>query len=364
MTPSTPSAPVPAASAGASAGLIRAVVVSWNGAHLLPACLDALRAQTLPAGDLSVVVVDNASTDGTAELLAREYPEVTCISSPTNLGFAGGVRLGMAGPTGRYIALVNNDLTLAPEALARLRSALEAPGGEKVAAATARILLAGTYRPERPGETPPRGSLTSGSLRFRATAPDDPAALTLVNSTGNIVRTDGTGADRDWLSVDGSTDAPADVFGFCGAAALLRCEAVDEVGGFDADLFLYYEDTDLSWRLRAAGWQIRYVSDALAAHLHAASSGASSALFRYYNTRNSLIVFTRHAPLGVVLRSIAQQAAGWVRALFRDGNDDVTRARARALAAFLRALPRTLRQRRRIWRGSAVSRRAVARYLA
>jgi len=338
--------------------------VSWNGAHLLPACLDALRAQTLPPGDLSVVVVDNASTDGTAELLAREYPEVTCISSPTNLGFAGGVRLGMTGLTGRYVALVNNDLTLAPEALARLRSALETPGGEKVAAVTARILLAGTYRPERPGETPPRGSLTSGSLRFRATAPDDPAALTLVNSTGNIVRTDGTGADRDWLSVDGTADAPQDVFGFCGAAALLRREAVEEVGGFDGDLFLYYEDTDLSWRLRAAGWQIRYVSDALATHLHAASSGASSAVFRYYNTRNSLIVFTRHAPFGVVLRSIARQVAGWARAVCRDGNTDVTRARARALASFLRALPRTLRQRRRIWRDSAVSRRAVARYLA
>ena len=96
--------------------------MSWNGAHLLPACLDALRAQTLPPGDLSVVVVDNASTDGTGDLLAREYPEVTRISSPTNLGFAGGVRLGMADFTGRYVAVVNNDLTLAPDALARLRS--------------------------------------------------------------------------------------------------------------------------------------------------------------------------------------------------------------------------------------------------
>ena len=364
MTPSTSSAPVPTASADGSARPILAVVVSWNGAHLLPACLDALRAQTLPPGDLSVVVVDNASTDGTAALLAREYPEVTRISSPTNLGFAGGVRLGMADFTGRYVAVVNNDLTLAPDALARLRSALEKPGAEKVAAATARILLAGSYRPERPGETSLRGLLASGSLRFCATEPDDPAALTLVNSTGNIVRTDGTGADRDWLSVDGPADAPGDVFGFCGGAALLRREALDEVGGFDGDLFLYYEDTDLSWRLRAAGWQIRYVSDARATHLHAASSGASSALFRYYNTRNSLIVFTRHAPFGVVLRSIARQVAGWARAVFRDGNTDVTRARARALASFLRALPRTLRQRRRIWRDSAVSRRAVARYLA
>jgi len=357
------SAPVAGDGTREPADRVRAVVVSWQGAHLLRPCLDALRAQTLRGEDLKIVVVDNGSTDRTAELLSNEYPDVTCVRSPVNLGFAGGVRLGMADFTGGYVAVVNNDLTLEPDALLRLRAALERPGASRVAAATARILLAGTYRPALPHERLLRGTLAAGDRAFRTTESDDPSGLTLVNSTGNIVRSDGTGVDRDWLEVDGAPEAPEDVFGFCGGASLLRRVAVEAVGGFDANLFLYYEDTDLSWRLRAHGWQIRYVPAARAEHLHAASSDVSSALFRFYNTRNSLIVFTRHAPLQVATRSLARQAGGYLRAVVRDGNSEVTRARGRALAAFLRLLPRTLIERRRLWRGSPVSRRAVAKYL-
>ena len=364
MTPLQSREPDHRAPTAASTRHIRAIVVSWNGADLLPSCLDALRAQTLPHGDLSIVVVDNGSTDATVELLAREYPEVSCVRSPTNLGFAGGVRLGMVGFAGLYVAVVNNDLTLGADALSRLRAVLERPSADRVAAATARILLAGTYRPARPDERLLRGTLRAEDRAFRRTEPSDPSGLTLVNSTGNIVRNDGTGVDRSWLEIDGAADAPEDVFGFCGGAALLRRDAVDEVGGFDPSLFLYYEDTDLSWRLRAHGWQIRYGPDALATHLHAASSDSSSALFRYYNTRNSLIVFARHAPVRVALRSFARQVAGCVRAVLRDGNTEVTWARARAVLAFLRALPRTLAERRRMWQGTTVSRRTVARYLS
>ena len=152
MTPRQSRGPDHRAPTDASSRHILAVVVSWNGADLLPPCLDALRTQTLSHDDLNIVVVDNGSTDATAELLAREYPEVTCVRSPANLGFAGGVRLGMAGFAGPYVAVVNNDLTLGADALSRLRAVLESPSAERVAAATARILLAGTYRPARPAE--------------------------------------------------------------------------------------------------------------------------------------------------------------------------------------------------------------------
>ncbi len=315
---------------------IRAVVVTWNGAHLLPDCLDSLRAQTV-ADELEVLVVDNASADGTAALLAQRYPDVRVLRTETNLGFAGGAALGTQGFAGDWLVLLNNDATFAPDAVERLRAAATAPGGDDVGAVTARILLA-----EPDGSAPRR-----------------------VNSTGNVVTRAGTGTDRDWLTPVGEESTDPDVFGFCGGAALLRRSALEQAGGFDAELFLYYEDTDLSWRLRAAGWRVVYASDAVAVHRHAASSDADSPLFRYQNTRNSLTVFTRHAPLGVVVASAARQLVGLLRTVVRSGpRDPLTRARYRGLRDWARRLPRTRTERRAIWDEAAVPRAAVARYLA
>ena len=344
---------------------VRAVVVSWNGAHLLPACLDSLLAQTV-AADLEVVVVDNASQDGTAVTLADYYPAVIVVPSATNLGFAGGADLGVAGFTGEFIALLNNDATFAVDAIERMISVMKEPGGERVGAVTAKIMLAGTYRLERglTRATAPTGSFQREDGWLVPADPGSPGAIGVVNSTGSLVTRRGRGTDRDWLRAAGEESRDADVFGFCGGAALLRKAALDEVGGFDPELFLYYEDTDLSWRLRAGGWTVRYCRQAVTRHLHAASSDSTSPLFRYYNTRNSLVVFARHAPVEVVVGSFCRQLVGLVTAgLRRTEPSAVTRARVRGLTAFVRRLPRTLRERGR-WRGAAVSRAEVAQLLS
>jgi N-acetylglucosaminyl-diphospho-decaprenol L-rhamnosyltransferase len=344
--------------------VVRVVVVSWNGAHLLPHCLDSLLAQTV-AADLEVVVVDNASEDGTTAMLAKRYPGVIVVRSETNLGFAGGADLGMAGFTGRFIALLNNDATFAADAIERMISVLEQPGNQRVGAVTAKILLAGTYRLE-PGltaATAPTGSFARDDGWLVPAAPGSPEAIHVVNSTGNVVTRRGTGTDRDWLRTESEESREANVFGFCGGAALLRRTALDEVGGFDRELFLYYEDTDLSWRLRAGGWTVRYCRHAVARHLHAASSDSASPLFRYYNTRNSLVVFARHAPMTVVTGSFARQLVGCAVASLRHTEPgSVTWARIRGLAAFARRLPHTLRERTR-WHTAVVSRAEVAQFL-
>ncbi|NTW38583.1 MAG: glycosyltransferase family 2 protein [Cellulomonadaceae bacterium] len=316
---------------------VRVVVVTWQGAHLLPSCLESLRAQTVHA--LEIVVVDNASTDGTQALLAARFPDVRVIRSQRNLGFAGGVALGMEGFPGDYVVLLNNDATFAPDAVEQLLRVAEQPEARDIAAVTAKILLAGPDgAPEHPGR---------------------------VNSTGNTVRCNGSGADRDWLAAEGTESTDLDVFGFCGGAALLRAKALRQVGGFDPSLFLYYEDTDLSWRMRAAGWGVRYAPEAVAAHRHASSTGVNSPTFRYYNTRNSLIVFTRHAPVAVVLTSVTRQCLGLLRSALRSGPlAPTTRARARALRDWARRLPTTLRERRSLWASARVSRTQVARYLS
>ena len=319
--------------------IARAVVVNWNGAHLLPACLDSLLAQDVAPGELDIVVVDNASTDSSVSLITEHYPSVRLIVTATNLGFAGGVNVGLADLDAEFAILLNNDATFAPDAVRQLVEHLQDPRHREVGAATAQILL---VEPGRDGQV-------------------------LVNSTGNILTRKGGAADRGWLvpvadEVNAPSHAPEDVFGFCGGAAALRRVALEEVGLFDGMLFLYYEDTDLSWRLRAGGWTIHYVAAAVAHHLHAASSDVASARFRYFNTRNSLRVFARHAPGPVVVASFARQVAGLARhSLLRDEGAELLAARRSALVAALRALPSDLRTRRRVWSASSRSRRDVYR---
>jgi GT2 family glycosyltransferase len=211
-----------------------------------------------------------------------------------------------------------------------LGDVLTAAGNERVAAVTSRVLLTGRQ---------------------------------LVNSTGNEVMRSGRGRDRDWRTPASTVRPAGEVFGFCGAGVLLRRAALDEVGVFDGSLFLYYEDTDLSWRLRAGGWTVRHEPTAVVEHRHAASSGVGSPQFTAWNERNSLIVFSRHAPAPLVVAMHLRRLAGLVLHTARDGRSPVTRARWRATGAHLRRLPRTLTQRRRIWSDSAVPRRVVATLL-
>jgi GT2 family glycosyltransferase len=308
---------------------VTAVVVSWNAARLTSACLTSLETQTAPPS--RILVVDNASEDDTLAVLAERHPDVDVLVAESNTGFAGGAARALAEVSTPYAVLLNNDATADPALVAAFVAALEAPDAARVGAVTGTVVL------------------TDGRL----------------NSTGNVMTTRGRGSDRGWLQpdVDSRRDDP-DVFGFCGAATALRMSAVREVGGIDADLFLYYEDTDLSWRLRAAGWTVRYVPAARATHRHAATSRDGSPLFTYWNERNSLLVFTRHAPAQLVLRVLLRRAAGLlVHTLRRGLQDAVTRARWRGVASYVRRLPRTLIERRAMWRGAPIPRREVARLL-
>jgi GT2 family glycosyltransferase len=297
-------------------------VVTWQGAHLLPACLNSLAAQTI---DHDVVVVDNASTDGTAELLATRFPAVRVVTTATNTGFAGGVRAGLAAIETPLVALLNNDATAEPEWLAALVAHLDAH--PEAAAVTSRMLLAGT--------NPPR-----------------------LNNTGVVLLPDGYGADRGLGEDPDTYSTPEEVFGFSGGAALLRREAVLRVGAFPERFFLYYEDTDASWRLRLAGWTVRYEPVAVVHHEHAATSDRTSESFAFYNERNRLVMLARCAPGPFA-------AACWARFLLTTASLMVTRLRGREVppahqfilglrlrvfSSAVRLLPWALRT--RVWRSA------------
>jgi GT2 family glycosyltransferase len=310
---------------------VTVVVVTWQGRHLLGPCLESLRRQTCRH---RLVVVDNASTDGTAEFLAAEHPEAVVVHNPANLGFAGGVQAALETVSTRYVALLNNDAEAEPDWLASLVAHLDEH--PEAAAVTSRMMLT-----DRPG---------------------------VLNNAGVRLLADGHGADRGLGEPDSGYPRAEEVFGFSGGAAALRTSVAQDAGGFPRPFFLYYEDTDLSWRLRLAGWTVRYEPGAVVHHRHSATVNQQSEGFAFYNERNRLLTLLRCAPAAVAVRAAlrfllttASLAAG---KLTGRGIPDVAtfrlRVRLRAFGSFLRLTPWALRSRRAILRTARVPPREVA----
>ena len=182
----------------------------------------------------------------------------------------------------------------------------------------------------------------------------------------------GAGVDEHWYGIDVGAGLPVeridpgvgDVFGFCGAAALLRTAAVRAVGGFPGEFFLYYEDLDTSWRLRLAGWSIRAVPAARVVHRHAATSDRRSELFHFHNERNRPLTLLRCAPSRVAATQITRftlttgslALAGALSRPIPDQQNFRVGLRLRVLAAVLRQLPGAVLRRQ----GTRAGRRAVA----
>jgi GT2 family glycosyltransferase len=327
-----------AADAGDSV-IATVVVVAWNGADLLVDCLDALASQSLPGG-FTAWVIDNASDDDTAAVAARHRLAPRLVKLDRNIGFAGAGDLAVRQASTPFVVLLNQDARPAPGWLAALLEPLVATDGHRVAAVTSKVLLAADGR---------------------------------LNNTGVLVAPDGYGRDRGYGERDdGQFEIGEDVFAFSGTAAALRVFAAREVGSFDPSFFLYYEDTDLSWRFQLAGWRVRYEPTAVVRHLHAASSDVRSVAFAFYNERNRLLMLVKCAPLPVVVREVLRFTA--ITALLplrRLARVDIPQAhqfrtpvRLRVLASFVRLAPSAIRVRRAVSRTARRTRKEVAQQLS
>jgi GT2 family glycosyltransferase len=136
----------------------------------------------------------------------------------------------------------------------------------------------------------------------------------VVNNAGSNLYRGGFGGDRGFLERDlGQFQQPAEVFAWCGGAVLLKRSYLDDVGLFDEQLFLYYEDTDLSWRGRLRGWRYLYEPTSVVRHRHAQSSGVGSTTFRFYTERNRLLVLAKNAPAKLALRAGLGELRRFVR---------------------------------------------------
>lgn len=299
---------------------VRVVIVNWRTPLLTERAARSLWPQ-LRAGD-ELVVVDNASAsadphDNSLDHLRRLGAKLGSagparfglVQSRRNGGFGYGVNLGARNLRQDALVLLNSDAY----ALEGFVEALTAPlGHDLVEATTARLLLEGRWRLVGDGaetQTEPAATTQStGSAQLRGLDGgiwvSDPSGVELINSTGNVVDACGNGHDRSWLAPAKQEHDSPEVFGICGGACAISARAWRQLGGMRQDLFMYYEDTDFSYRLRRSGYSVEYVRQAQARHAHAASSDSASAAFTTWNTRNRLRVAARYAPASVAVRAL------------------------------------------------------------
>ncbi len=296
------------------------IIPNWNGAAHLPACLNALRAQTLR--DFEIIVADNASTDSSRELLARDYPEVRLIALDRNAGFTGACNAGLRAARGQIQLLLNNDTEAHPD--------WRAAGP------------AGFERHPRAGMVASRMLLFDRRDTFHA--------------AGDLFHTDGTPGNRGVWQQDRGQYGEGPVFSANGGAAAYRREMLAQVGLLDQDFFFSCEDVDLGWRAQLAGWRAVYAPRAVVYHKLAATGGGPTASF--HDGRNFIYVLVKDLPGDLwrkYWRKILRAQLRIARDAWRAWRGAAARARLRGQLAGLLGAPRMLKKRRAVQRTRRVS---------
>jgi GT2 family glycosyltransferase len=231
------------------------IIVSYNGISYLEGCFSSLSAEL---EDDEVIVVDNASTDGSVELIKTHFPEVQLICNPRNRGFAAACNQGAEAGRGQVFVFLNQDTRVAPGWLASLVDAFEEE--EKVVITTSKVLLM-SY----PGR---------------------------INLCGQDVHYTGLVFSRGFLSPMSEFNSPEEVCAVSGASFAIKRDVWEILGGFDETFFMYYEETDLCWRAQLMGYRCRFVPGSVVDHDY--QPGGTSTARIYYATRNRVIMLLKN----------------------------------------------------------------------
>jgi GT2 family glycosyltransferase len=279
----------------------QAIVLSWNGREDTLRCLESLT--NAEHRDLRIVCVDNGSTDGSQQAVRERFPHVELIEAGANLGYSGGNNLGIRDALehgARWVALVNNDATVAADFVAGFQAAAS----------------------ERP-----RAGILAGKVLFA----DRPTTIWFAGQRVSELL-GYSGRPRGYRREDGpdyervvSTDRAV------GALMAISREAIDAAGLLADDLFAYVEDVDWALRVRDAGFEIAFAPGARAWHSISASTGGLkvSTQTLYYGVRNTVTVLERRRPLGRVgtmLRRAAILSTFVLHALTRTNRPEALRA--------------------------------------
>jgi hypothetical protein len=302
---------------------ISVVIVSWNGRADLDACLRALERQTDRA--FETIVVDNGSTDGTVEMLASHFAWVRVIATGKNNGFAEGCNIGIESNRTEWVATLNPDTEADPRWIESLRAAArEAPAN--VGMLQSRVVL--RQSPDR------------------------------TNSTGVLLFTNGSAEDRDFDRPVRTDDAIEEVFCPTAGAALYRRAMLDRIalstGVFDRTFFMYFEDVDLGWRARVAGWSAVYVPGAIVVHAFQASSRKRETHFiGMHLKRNRVRMILKNGSWAFAALTLPKTVYDLCEAVLWHG--------IKGIAGLIRAARDGVRGRREVARIATVPRRDVER---
>jgi GT2 family glycosyltransferase len=302
------------------------VIVAYNSAASLPACVQALAAQTWR--DFELIIVDNASPQGEAQACAAAHPFARLVEAGANLGFAAGVNLGARNALGRWLVLLNPDAYPDPDWLEALAGA--AARHPRVASFTSRQVMAADRR--------------------------------LLDGLGDVMSAPAIPYRGGYLNPDPGDTAEGEVFSPCGAAMMVDRRLFLTLGGLDESFFCYCEDVDFGYRLQLAGEPTLLVPSAVVAHEGSATSGGPKSQFAvFHGVRNRFWVLIKDTPgLWLPLVLPLHLLAVGVIATRKEGRLQAA-ITWKALKAALAGLGPVWRARRQVQAGRRVGALALAR---
>ena len=249
--------------------LFSVIIPNWNGKHHLTDCLESLRRQSLQ--NFEIILVDNGSTDGSAEFIKRNYPEVMLLKLHKNHGFAYGVNAGINASRGEFFVLLNNDTEVVAIWLEQLQAAIKEHPDVFIFAS----MLVNYYN---------RNLIDSAGDGFNLWL--GPYKIGELEPFENFRK-------------------KKYIFGACGGGGCYKRELFDRIGLFDEDFFAYLEDVDFSFRANWAGFRCLLVPDAVIYHKVAATSGANTRnknKFDIMRRRNYLFLIAKNYPVAFLLQ--------------------------------------------------------------
>jgi GT2 family glycosyltransferase len=271
---------------------------------------------------MEVIVADNASTDGSLELLTCDYPEVRRLALESNYGFTGACNAAIRVAQGAIVVLLNNDTEAAPDWLAEIQTVFQ--------------------------RYPDAGMVASKILLFDR--------RDTFHTAGDMFCTDGVPANRGVWNHDNGQYKEGYVFSACGGAAAYRRGMLQQVGLLDESFFFSFEDVDLAWRAQLQGWRAVYAPRAVVYHHLSATGGGETASF--HDGRNAIYVLVKDVPTSVWQRhwrAIFGRQLRLAWQALRSWRGRAARARLRGQIAGLWALPHLLRARRAVQSTRSVS---------
>lgn len=253
------------------------IIPNYNGKHFMEPCLESLTRQTY--SDFRILVVDNASTDGTLSYMEENYPEIEVIALDKNYGFSKAVNIGIQNSTTPYVLLLNNDTTVDPHFVGEMVKAIKS--SKRIFSVSSKMIQ--MYHPE------------------------------LIDSAGDLYTLVGWGICRGTGRPVSNYTRQDDIFTACAGAAIYRRSVFKKIGYFDENHFAYLEDIDVGYRAKIYGYRNIYCSTALVYHVGSGTSGSKYNSFKVkLSARNNIYLNYKNMPALQLLINLLPLTAGYL----------------------------------------------------